>query len=77
VAFRKVLKLYRRWKEKKEIDAMFRIVNEFDQIEGYDKWLANQVQMKALNVVEEESCSDDHIESPKQSFVKPLQLVDL
>ena len=56
---------------------MFRIVNEFDQIEGYDKWLANQVQMKALNVVEEESCSDDHIESPKQSFVKPLQLVDL
>jgi len=43
VAFRKVLKIYRRWKEKKDMDAMFRIVNEFDQIEGYDKWLATQV----------------------------------
>jgi hypothetical protein len=40
-AFRKVLAIYRRWKEKKEMDAIFRLVNEFDKIEGYDKWLAS------------------------------------
>lgn len=46
------------------MDAIFRLVNEFDKIEGYDKWLAGQVQMKVLDVVEEES-SDDPVEAPK------------
>jgi hypothetical protein len=31
-----MLAFYKRWKEKKEMDAMFRIVNDFDKIDGYD-----------------------------------------
>lgn len=40
-AFRKLLELYRSWKQKKELDDMFRLVNDFDKVEGYEKWLAS------------------------------------
>jgi hypothetical protein len=72
-AFRKLLALYRQWKEKKELDALFRIVNDFDKVEGYDNWLACQAQTKVLDVVDEVS-SDDPIEETKQSAVKPMRL---
>jgi len=34
--FRKLLAIYKQWKEKKEMETMFRLVNDFDKIEGYD-----------------------------------------
>jgi len=40
-AFRKLLRLYREWKERKEMEHLFTMVNNFDKVEGYDQWLAS------------------------------------
>ena len=50
-AFKKLLILYRNWKERKEMEALLRIVNDFDKVEGYEKWLDSQVPKNGLDVV--------------------------
>jgi hypothetical protein len=54
------------------MEDMFKIVNDFDKAEGYDKWLASQVPERVLAVVEEES-SDEAREERKAVIVKPLR----
>ena len=43
------------------MDALLRIVNDFDKVEGYDKWLNSQVPKNGLDVVEEESSGDEPV----------------
>ena len=43
------------------MDAFLRIVNDFDKVEGYDKWLNSQVPKNCLDVVEEESSGDEPV----------------
>jgi len=56
------------------MDALFRIVNDFDKVEGYEKWLDSQVPNTGLDVVDEESSGEDLIEERKFALVKPLNL---
>ena len=37
--FRKVLEKYREYKQKKELEDMFKLVNDFDKGDDYEKWL--------------------------------------
>lgn len=46
------------------MEHLFTMVDNFDKVEGYDQWLANQIQPKTLAIVEEES-SDELVEEKK------------
>ncbi len=51
------------------MEQLFTMVDNFDKVEGYDQWLASQVQPKGLAVVEEES-SDEQAEENKSKPYK-------
>ena len=40
------------------MEQLFTMVDNFDKVEGYDQWLANQIQPKTLAIVEEESSEE-------------------
>ena len=62
------------------MEHLFTMVNNFDKVEGYDQWLASQVQPKGLPVVEEESSdepAEENISKPyKTKTVPKIQTVE-